>query len=192
MNLGICATLLACLVLPVSGGTGQAARATKTAGETRCEACDLLTAAEVAAVQGEPVKDRRPSAGPPGPFAVSQCYYVVGTLSKSVVLTVYREDGSGASRRVKDFWREQFPSEAEREQGERAERSAGGDEEESAPPRRIAGVGEAAYWAGNGGVGALYVLKKESFIRISIGGADDEATKIRKSKALARKALARL
>jgi hypothetical protein len=37
--------------------------------------------------------------------------------------------------------------------------------------------------------GALYVLKKDSFNRISVGGSDNEETNIKKSKALAEKAL---
>jgi hypothetical protein len=40
--------------------------------------------------------------------------------------------------------------------------------------------------------GALYVLKKNSFIRISVGGPGNEDEKISKSKALARNALKRL
>jgi len=42
--------------------------------------------------------------------------------------------------------------------------------------------------------GTLYVLKKEKdvFMRISVGGADNEETKINKSKALAQKAIERL
>ena len=40
--------------------------------------------------------------------------------------------------------------------------------------------------------GALYVLKKDSLIRISVGGLENEETKINKSKALAQKALQRL
>ena len=45
---------------------------------------------------------------------------------------------------------------------------------------------------GNRVGGALYVLKHNSYIRVSIGGAGDQQTKIAKSKALARLALKRL
>jgi hypothetical protein len=40
--------------------------------------------------------------------------------------------------------------------------------------------------------GALYVLKGNNYIRISVGGAGDQADKIRKSKALAQSILGRL
>lgn len=40
--------------------------------------------------------------------------------------------------------------------------------------------------------GAIYVLKNDVFIRISVGGPESEESKINHSKALAEKALARL
>jgi hypothetical protein len=40
--------------------------------------------------------------------------------------------------------------------------------------------------------GAIYVLKDNVFIRISVGGPESEESKIEKSKALAAKALSRL
>ena len=67
-----------------------------------------------------------------------------------------------------------------------------GEEEEGIPPTKIDGIGEAAYWMGSRVGGALYVLKKDAFIRISVGGADTQEAKIDKSKALAQKALDRL
>lgn len=66
------------------------------------------------------------------------------------------------------------------------------EEEEAAPPRPVKGVGDEAYWTGNQIVGALYVLKKNSFIRISVGGTDSMETKIKKTKALAQKVVSRL
>ena len=53
-------------------------------------------------------------------------------------------------------------------------------------------IGEEAYWAPNRFGGVFYVLKGDAFISISVGGPDDEETKINKSKALAQKALQRL
>jgi hypothetical protein len=38
----------------------------------------------------------------------------------------------------------------------------------------------------------LYVLKGDAFTSIGVGGTDDEDTKLKKSKALAEKALQRL
>jgi hypothetical protein len=40
--------------------------------------------------------------------------------------------------------------------------------------------------------GALYVLKGNAYVRVSVGGPADQANKIKRSKALAQKVLARL
>jgi hypothetical protein len=53
-------------------------------------------------------------------------------------------------------------------------------------------VGEEAYWTGNPITGALYVLKGNSFLRISVGGSADEEARFQKAKTLAQKALLRL
>jgi len=54
------------------------------------------------------------------------------------------------------------------------------------------GIGDEAFWTGNRVGGVLYVLKKDVFIRVSLGGSDTPETRINKSKALAEKALGRL
>ena len=59
-------------------------------------------------------------------------------------------------------------------------------------PKKITGVGEAAWWSANRMGGALYVLKGNVFIRISVGGPETEEVRIEKTKALAAKALSRL
>ena len=95
----------------------------------------------------------------------------------------------------KDFWKERFgrysgeekERDKDKEQTERKE-----EKEESLPPKKIDGIGEEAFWASNRFGGMLYVLKGDAFISISVGGTDDEETKIKKSKALAQKVLQRL
>ena len=66
------------------------------------------------------------------------------------------------------------------------------EEDESTRPRAITGIGEQAYWVGSPMVGALYVLKGNTFLRISVGGVREESARIEKSVALARLALKRL
>jgi len=86
---------------------------------------------------------------------------------------------------------EQSLGETQREDGD--EKSKKGEEEEKKNPlKKVEGVGEKAFWSGNRFGGALYVLKGDVFIRISVGGPDNEETKIEKSKGLAEKALGRL
>lgn len=164
-------------------------------------ACGLIEASEVAAVQGARVRGLTPSDRPGGDFAASQCYYAVssddGLKNLSVHLEVTRGKGGAA---LKEFWEGRFGREErrEREEGEKGEKKGEGarardeGEEESAPPQRVEGIGEEAFWLGNPRAGALYVLKGDNMVRVSVGGADDMKTKIEKSKRLAAFALKRL
>ncbi len=96
----------------------------------------------------------------------------------------------------KEFWRETFhqeqqtEKERERDRGKAAKKEE--DEEKSAPPQRVNGVGDEAFWMGSRVGGALYVLKGNSYLRISVGGSGDTTEKIKKSKALAQKVIPRL
>jgi hypothetical protein len=93
-------------------------------------------------------------------------------------------DAAGrAALSSREYWRRQFHPGEPREEGT-------GERESKA--RAIGGVGDEAYWSGNRIAGALYVLRGETFLRISIGGIRDEAERIEKSKALALAALERL
>ena len=66
------------------------------------------------------------------------------------------------------------------------------EEAESAPPERIKGVGEEAYSVGNAKIGALYVIKGEKIVRISIGGSQNQPERIQKMKTLAQYVIKRL
>jgi hypothetical protein len=113
---------------------------------------------------------------------------------------VVTQEGEGREgRNPRDFWEQTFEKtsrrERERDREKRNERGAAKDreeEEKGAAAQKVDGVGEEAFWMGNRVGGALYVLKHNSYIRVSIGGAGDQQTKIAKSKALARLALKRL
>jgi hypothetical protein len=190
---------------PPPGGNSQAASAppaaNSSAGAAKAtsDACALVEKSEVEAVQGERVAETKPSRQSDGNFLVSQCYYVAASPAKSVVLSAYHADpNNSAGRQPKDFWAERF---AEAEGGRDAEkRDAGGrkegqgreEKEESSPPRPVEGLGDGAFWLDNRMGGALYVLKGNAFLRISVGGPGDTPDRIKKSKALAQKALERL
>jgi hypothetical protein len=179
-----------------------APRSKPETAEPKLIACSLITQAEVAAVQGNPIKETKSSARRDGSFLVSQCFYTAGEFSKSVSVAVTQLDANKPDlnkRTPKDFWNETFASYSGNEQKERdtasqapaSERHRDEIEKDAAvPPKKISGIGDEAYWTPGPG-GALYVLKGDAFIRISLGGSDDEATKIEKSKVLASKALAR-
>ena len=153
------------------------------------DACSLLSKEEVESVQAAPVTDTKRSESSDGVFAVSQCFYTAAEFSKSVTLALVRSDPKqGSKRSPKDFWKEKFDP----YQDEEPKSKSGDEKEQGAPPKKIEGLGDNAYWVGNRFGGMLYVLKGDAFISIGVGGTDDEDTKLKKSKALAGKALQRL
>ncbi len=139
---------------------------------------------------------------------VSQCYYAAAESSRSVSLAVTdRDPSSNAKRGANDYWEELFgrydkeesekeaeADKAKKESLREQKRGTGEEEEGRTPPKKITGAGDEAFWSGNRVRGALYVLdkKKNTFVRVSVGGGDTEEKKIEKSKALAQKALSRL
>lgn len=163
-------------------------------------ACSLLTNAEIQTVQGETVQETKPSSQPGGGLVMTQCLFRTSTPDKSVSIAV----AAPSSLKPRAFWMNQFHShKAETAEDEThsagketqktvAERKGEKEEDESTKPRIIAGVGEEAYWVGGPIVGALYVLRGETFLRISVGGIREEPKRIEKSIALARAALKRL
>jgi len=53
-------------------------------------------------------------------------------------------------------------------------------------------LGDDAYWTGNRVGGALYALKGNTYIRISVGGPGNQEAKIKKTRTLAQIILKRL
>ena len=168
------------------------------------DACTLLTSDEIKAVQGESLKDTKASDRASGDLIVTQCYYELPTASNSISLTLTETNPQKKGRSLKDVWEEAFgkdenktDSERKREgekerDKEKAKPAAGEEEEESAPLEPVRGVGDEAFWSASRVGGALYVLKRDRFIRISVGGKGDLEAKLKKSKALAQKALRHL
>lgn len=142
------------------------------------DACALLEPGEIAAVQGEAPKETRSNTRDEGQLRVSDCVFVLPTFTNSIVVQLSR--GRGARRR----WKQVF------HRG-RAARGEGPEEEERAP-EPVRGIGDEAFWVAGGPTSALYVLRRDSFLRISLGGADPRDLKIARAKALVRKALRRL
>ena len=138
------------------------------------DACTLLTAKEIETVQRERPQVSKPTSQSAGELNVRQCFYQLPTFEKSVSLEV--TSGAGA----KAYWRKAFHEKHAEE------------EEEEERPERVKGLGEEAFWTGSARLGGLYVLKKGSILRLSIGGAASKDAKLAKLRALARSALKRL
>jgi hypothetical protein len=153
------------------------------------DACSLVSKEEVESIQAAPVNETKTSEHSDGGFLVSQCFYSGAEFNKSVTLALLRSDPKQASTRSpKDFWKEKFDPYWDEE----PKINSGDEKEPGSPPKKIEGLGDDAYWVGNRLGGMLYVLKGDAFISIGVGGTDDPESKLKKSKALAEKALQRL
>ena len=169
-------------------------------------ACTYLTHEEIQQVQGAAVKDEKGSGSSDGQLRVLQCYYAAEPSNRSVSLMVTQNDPKGTNARAaKESWESTFgrydednekekKGDKEKAESLRGEKAGRGEEEEEGkvPMKKIDGVGEEAFWSGSRVGGALYVLKNGAYIRVSIGGPDSEEEKIKKTKVLAEKAIARL
>jgi hypothetical protein len=173
---------------PAATTAAVPAPGTLAVAKPKIDACALLSKEEIEAIQGESLKETKLSGQAAGGYSISQCFFSLPTFTKSISLMVaHRGDAPGA-KDPKEFWRETFHEKATREEEKKGEEE---EEKESAPPEKVRGIGNEAFWMQNKVSGALYVLKGDAYIRISIGGPVDAAAK-KRAKALAQKAIARL
>jgi hypothetical protein len=194
--------LLGCKPSSTSTSSRPAQQPTITArSTTKIEGCSLITKEEVGAIQNTTVTQAKTSEGSDGNHLITQCYYATTGPNLSVSVAVTQVDPRNPiAVSPRQYWEQTFSRfnkemDADRKEEEEREQKGRGQEdkeEKMPPPRKVEGVGEEAFWTGNRFGGALYVLKGDVFIRISVGGPDNQETKIEKSKTLAQKALNRL
>ncbi len=159
----------------------------------KVDACALLTSKEIESVQGEATKETKLTGQATGGFSISQCFFSLAIFINSVSLLVAQKGEGAGANDPKEFWRDTFHRKKAEEREKHRDKKKGGEaEEEGVPPQRVPAIGDEAYWVGSRVGGALYVLTGNAYVRVSIGGPADQATKIKRSKALAQKALARL
>jgi hypothetical protein len=186
--------LVLCFLLLASVMSAVQKAANNSTRQAKPDACAVLTSADVQKVQGDPVQETKPSTQPAGGLVMSQCLFRTAAPSKSVSVAI----ATSGTTSPRAFWQKQFHSRNPEVEGKEKDKpGAGGkdakkEEDESTRPRAITGIGEQAYWVGSPMVGALYVLKGNTFLRISVGGVREESARIEKSVALARLALKRL
>lgn len=185
------------IVLLVAGTSCQKSKT----GAGQINACNLISQEEIQSIQGAPVKEVKSSASTNGGFQTADCLYTSAIDSYSVsIALVQKNSGSPDARDPKEYWKTSFSRYAKQTgkgdaDNEKTEEAAEREEAEKSavpPPKKIEDLGDGAFWATsiNGG-GALFVLKGNAFIRISVAGSESEESKIDQSKALAAKALAR-
>jgi len=176
----------------------------------KIDSCTLLSPAEIQAIQSEPLKETKSSARAEGGFEVSQCFFTLATFTNSISLVVMQRGDGPDARDPKEFWKEKFrdrkedSKESERERAKDRDKQSENDHakvrdqgrseeaEESAKARKISHLGDEAFWSGNPVGGALYVLKGNAFLRISVGGSGEQRAQIKRTQALAQRILKRL
>jgi hypothetical protein len=170
-------------------------RSAETPGKT--DVCAMLTSAEIQAVQGEGIEESKASPQSSEGLATSECLFRTTTPAKSISLAL----AVPGKQNPRDFWRKHFHAEADASRPAKPAKPAKASpqnkreqtrEEEGTRPRPITGVGDEAFWMGGPISGALYVLRGNSFIRVSVGGVGEESARIKKSVALAQLALKRI
>ena len=175
-------------------------------GAGKLDACSLLTSDEIRSVQGESLKETKLSGGVEGGFKRSQCFFALPSFNNSISLVVTERGDGSSARDPKEFWEETFgkaeekdrersassEKEREKEKLRKTNREEREEEEREVAPQKIMGVGDEAFWTGTRVGGALYALKGNRYIRVSVGGAGTQQAKINRSKALVQFALKRM
>lgn len=174
-------------------------RPTTAAVKSRIDVCNLVTGDDLKTVQGEAYNDVQRSDRLDGDFVVAECYYALPTTVNSVIVSVTTAKDVAGAPNPKIFWEQTFGGneekgrrKSEREKEELKEREREEEGEAKHLPERVKALGDEAFWVGSPGGGALYVLKNDFFFRISIGGGDDQKSKLNKSRSLADQILKKL
>ena len=196
------ATAFLVLILASITSCRKSATSASASHREKIDACSLITREEILALQGSAVKDAKGSEQADGHFRIAQCFYSTETFNKSVSLAVTQTDAAApGARNPKDYWKETFgryEGKVKEEEGDEEKKKSLGEQErgeegeKARPPKKLDGIGDAAYWTANRMGGALYILKDDVYLRISVGGPESEEAMINRCKALAAKALSRL
>jgi len=170
-----------------------------SAVKSEIDACNLLSGDDLRSIQGEAYKEAQRSDREDRGLVISQCYYQMPNMANSVVLNVTTSKRGSGARIPGVFWEETFHKEVGKDRDGDRDRKRdkppvrGEEEAEGAPPERIKGLGQEAFWSASRVGGALYVKRDDYlFFRIGIGGADNASTKLTKSKRLAQMVLKKL
>ena len=176
----------------------QAPAARQPPAAKKPDACALLADADVRTVLGVTVKERQPGTQQARGLLLSQCYLGTGTPRSVSIAVAGNIRSGGKTVTPRAFWRDQFhgrdehASERKGEKRDAARKGEKREQEDETEARPIGGVGDEAFWSGTRVAGALYVLRGNTFIRVSVGGISDEKERVEKSRQLAVAALARL
>lgn len=150
----------------------------------------MLGSAEIKQVQKDSVEESKASELINGDLRTFQCFYRTKNFTDSVSLAVTAGDKQ-KPQAARDYWKLKISTAAALPVPAQPT-SKSEAKQVKHHPRKVAGIGEEAWWMGDRKAGALYVLNGNSFFRISVGGAGAEEEKIQRSKLLAQFALKRV
>lgn len=152
--------------------------AKSVADSPQLDACTLLSSEVIASVVGEGIKETIKLQDSEAGFHVSQCRFFLATAPHAINLRIVQKGPGADGRDPRQAWNETFaPEKLQDKKLQGAHRKW--------LPEAISGVGEKAFWREDGSGGALYVLKGNAYLRISIGGPHEKEEKIKKCLALA-------
>ncbi|HVT14615.1 MAG TPA: hypothetical protein VHQ90_00340 [Thermoanaerobaculia bacterium] len=197
--LGLSLIAVAC----ASTGGGSRPEGAGSLLSARSDACSLLSKSEIEEVQGGAFQKAVPSGTPGAAITVTQCFFQVEPYSSSVSLTLTYANGEEGRRKLSEGWERIFHAErreARKEEGEsgRQEREKAESEREREEEARkaartpVAGLGQEAFISAGRGNVSLYVLTRDAYVRISVGGRGKFDDWSRQAQTLARAALRRL
>lgn len=196
-------TLFGLFVVLAAGSVRAAAASPAPGAAAAPNACGLFDNEAVAQALGAGSVDARAGRRDGSGLEISTCYLRAGDSARAVSVELR---SSGATTDARRHWRTLFDgedaasepeAERESENEERRFRRAPGDPSAptATPPAgavRIERLGDEAYFIGTAAYGALYVLRGDVYLRLSVGGAGDLDTKLELARALALLALRRL
>lgn len=87
--------------------------------KAKVDVCSLINDADLKDIQGEQPKETQRSDREDAGFIVSQCYYSLPTTTNSVVLNVTTASEAAAARDPREFWKETFARQAEKNEPEK-------------------------------------------------------------------------
>lgn len=196
MRVELFISTLLCLLPMLAGCDKNTSAPLSATKQPSVDVCALLTKEEIQAIEGSPLKRTQSSEHVDQGIRSSHCFYATEDPGKSISLLLTEKDPNfvKGQQDPKEVWTGLFNRESDEKKEEEIESKGnqpGNDEEEERlPPTKIAGLGDGAYWINSRKASALYVLKKDRFIRISLSSAEKDD--IEKSKTLAQKAIERL
>jgi hypothetical protein len=130
-------------------------------------------------MQQAPVNNTKGSERTDSVFLVSQCFYAAADFSRSVNLALVQKERNQRGNNAREISKRRSSAltAGPRRSATKNRSEATWKNEKGPTPKKIAGLGDGAYWVSNRFGGVHHVLKGDAFISVGLGRTDGEATK---------------